>query len=90
MKKNFAGAFAAVVMLSAGTAFAADCDLKLGEKSFKACKACHKLEDGKNGVGPHLFGVVGRSVASVDGYKYSKGMVTYAEGDAVWDADRLD
>ena len=75
--------------LFAGSAMA-EGDVEKGEKVFKRCKACHKVEDGKNGVGPHLFGIVGRSVASVDGYKYSDGMTAYAGSDAVWDAARLD
>ena len=90
MRKSFVGTVAALVMMGAGGAMAADCDLALGEKSFRACKACHKLEDGKNGVGPHLFGIVDRPVAAVDGFKYSKAMVGYAEGGTVWDTERLD
>lgn len=42
-----------------------------GEKVFSKCKACHKLEEGANGTGPYLYGVVGRAVASVDGFGYS-------------------
>ena len=90
MKKSILGLGAVLAAsLFAGSAMA-EGDVKKGEKVFKRCKACHKVEDGKNGVGPHLFGIVGRTVAGVDGFKYSKGMVAYAEGDAVWDAGRLD
>ena len=46
-------------------------DPEKGAKSWSKCKACHKLEDGANGTGPHLFGVVGRAVAAIDGFKYS-------------------
>ncbi len=42
-----------------------------GEKVFSKCKACHKLEDGANGTGPHLYGIFDRAVASVDGFGYS-------------------
>ena len=77
------------VGLFAGSAIA-EGDVKKGEKVFKRCKACHKIEDGKNGVGPHLFGIVGRSVGGVDGFKYSKGMMSYAEAKPVWDAATLD
>ena len=38
---------------------------------FRKCRACHKVEEGKNGVGPSLWSVVGRPIASVDGYSYS-------------------
>jgi len=41
-------------------------DLASGEKIFKKCKACHKLEDGANATGPFLFGVVDRGIAAVD------------------------
>ena len=46
-------------------------DPAAGEKVFKKCKACHKVEDGANGTGPHLWGVIGREIGSVDGAKYS-------------------
>jgi len=90
MTKVFAVAVAAVLM--AGNALAAaECDLALGEKTFKKCKACHKLEEGKKAIGPHLFGIVGRHVASVEGYKYSKAMRAFGEPeDRVWDVETLD
>ena len=47
-----------------------------GETVFKKCAACHKL-DGANAVGPHLDGVVGRPVASVEGFSYSDPMVAH-------------
>jgi cytochrome c len=48
-------------------------DAAKGETVFKKCAACHKL-DGANAVGPHLDAVVGRPVASVEGFAYSDGM----------------
>lgn len=54
-------------------AFMDAADPAAGEKAFGKCKACHKL-DGTDGVGPHLNGVVGRTVASVGGFSYSDGM----------------
>jgi cytochrome c len=48
-----------------------------GEKISKRCTACHDLsKDGKNKVGPHLYGVVGRDKASVSDYSYSPNMKT--------------
>ncbi|MEO1531600.1 MAG: cytochrome c family protein [Pseudomonadota bacterium] len=58
-----------------------------GQKVFRQCRACHVVEDGKNRVGPHLYGVVGRAVGAVEGYKYSDAMIGYG-GD--WSPDRLD
>jgi len=46
-------------------------DVDKGAKVFSKCKACHKVEDGANATGPHLFGVVGRDIASVNGFGYS-------------------
>lgn len=54
-------------------ALVASADAAKGEAIFKKCAACHKL-DGNNAVGPHLDGVVGRPVGSVDGFAYSDGM----------------
>ena len=67
-------------------ALVAAADPAKGEKVFGKCKACHKLEDGANGTGPHLFGVVDRAVGSVAGYGYSGALVAVAD---VWDADHL-
>jgi cytochrome c len=53
------------------SAIFAAADAASGEGVFKKCAACHKLEEGANGVGPYLAGVVGRDVGSVSGFKYS-------------------
>lgn len=50
-------------------------DAAAGEKVFKKCAACHKV-DGSNGTGPHLNGVVGRARGSVEGFAYSEGMAS--------------
>ena len=48
-------------------------DLAAGEKVFKKCKACHKLEDGANATGPFLYGIVDRGVAAVE-FKFSEAL----------------
>lgn len=52
----------------------ASADAGKGEGLFRACGACHKLEDGANATGPYLFGVVGRDIASAGGFGYSEGL----------------
>jgi cytochrome c len=42
-----------------------------GEKTFAQCKACHQAVEGKNGVGPSLAGIVGRTAGQVAGFSYS-------------------
>jgi len=79
-----AGSAMAMFLLATGTA-QADGDVVRGEQAFKKCMACHAINDRANKVGPHLVGIVGRPVASVEGYKYSESMNAYAARGAVWD-----
>ncbi len=62
-------------------------DADKGKKVFSKCKACHKAEDGENSVGPHLYGVVGRAVGSVDGYGSYSGALNAAAD--VWNVEAL-
>jgi len=62
-------------------------DAAKGEKEFKACKACHKLEDGANSTGPHLFGAVDRARAEVADFKYSDALLAL-QGSS-WTPDEL-
>ena len=53
----------------------AKADPKKGETYAKACQTCHNLEKGAGPkVGPPLYGVVGRKVASFPGFDYSDAM----------------
>lgn len=64
----------------------ATADAAKGEKVFGKCKACHKL-DGSNGTGPALNGIVGKAVASADGFGYSGGMAALG---GTWTPELLD
>jgi cytochrome c len=77
------------VGLISGTALA-DGDVTKGEQAFKKCMACHTANDKTNKVGPYLFGVVGRKVATAEGFTYSDSMQAYAASGAVWDEKSLD
>lgn len=61
-------------------------DIAKGEKLFSKCRACHKLDDGANSTGPHLYGLVGRDIGGVDGFGYSD---VLAGNDDVWSAENL-
>ena len=50
-------------------------DTGAGEKVFKKCATCHKI-DGNNATGPHLNGVVGRPRGEAEGFAYSEGMLS--------------
>ena len=62
-------------------------DATNGEKVCRKCMACHSAEPGKNKVGPSLFGVVGRTSGTVEGFKYSDAM---KNAGIVWGEDTLD
>lgn len=62
-----------------------------GEKVFKKCASCHKIGDGaKNGTGPQLNAIIGRKIASVDGFKYSGTLTDMGASGAAWDTAAMD
>ena len=71
-----AGGAAAPAEAADITALYATADVKAGETYFgKKCAVCHTVEKGgANKVGPHLWGVMNRPVASVSDFGYSSAM----------------
>lgn len=62
-------------------------DAARGEQVFLACSACHTA--GKNAgarIGPNLWNVVGRKVASVEGFEYSSALASL---EGRWDESSL-
>jgi len=59
-----------------------------GAKIYKRCRACHTLEqDGRNKVGPNLWGIYGAKAGEKEGYAYSKAMLA---SNIVWDQETMD
>ena len=59
-----------------------------GAKLYKRCQSCHTLDEGgRNRVGPNLWGVFGRKIGSVQGFKYSK---TMQQSDIIWSGETID
>jgi cytochrome c len=53
-------------------ALLAKADPKKGQEDAKVCETCHNFQEGKGPkIGPDLWGVVGRKVASVPGFAFS-------------------
>ena len=58
-----------------------------GEKVFKKCVSCHSIaKEGKNKIGPKLFGILGRQAGSISDYKYSKAMASHGK---TWSFDEM-
>ena len=60
-----------------------------GEKVFRTCTACHAVDAGApHGIGPNLWAVVGRAVASAEGFdRYTPAMRSLG---GAWSPERLD
>lgn len=66
--------------------FLASADASKGEQVFKKCAACHTAnQGGANGLGPNLFGTMGKPVAHVAGFAYSDALKGHG-GNWDWDA----
>jgi len=52
----------------------------------EGCRACHSVNTRENRVGPSLLGVVGRQVASVEGYEYSEALKSQ---EFTWKPERI-
>jgi len=83
-------AFAAALLFTPALAHAQDGDAEAGRRVFNQCRACHTVDQGgRNGVGPNLFGIVGRRTGSVQGFRYSANMQELAGTGHVWSIDNL-
>lgn len=88
--QRLALAFAATLALSPLAAQAQEGDAAAGQRVFNQCRACHVIQNnGRNGVGPNLHGVVGRRAASIANFRYSANMRELAEGGLTWDEATL-
>ena len=78
-------AIVAIICLASSAVAAGNA--KQGETVFGRCAMCHTADkDGGNGLGPNLFGVVGRKAASLSGFSYSPAL---KGTNIVWTDDKL-
>ncbi len=63
-----------------------------GERVFKRCQACHTdTEGGPNKVGPNLWDIVDRPIATHEGFSYSAAMKDFSNGgEKHWTYENLD
>lgn len=81
--------------LLAAPAFASG-DVEKGEKGFKKCKSCHMIAPAEGDAivkggktGPNLYGVIGRTAGTFEGFKYGADLVAAGEAGLVWDEENL-
>jgi len=84
----------ATAMLAAPAAYAGD--PAAGEREWRQCRACHAIvSDTRDiiqrgpGTGPNLYGIVGRTVGSVEGFRYSAGLAAVGAAGVVWGEENL-
>ena len=90
-----AGAAVALALLGAGDLRADSLDDRLakanpakGAPAFDACRGCHSIEEGgATLLGPNLWSVINRPVASVGGFEYSDALKEFGGN---WELERLD
>ncbi len=66
-----------------------DDEMKAAAREVRKCTSCHQLEKEGKGVGPHLVGVVGRPVGSIEDFRYSDALVELGEAGQVWTQEEL-
>lgn len=78
------------VVEAAVTAVADPALVEEGASVFRKCGACHQVgENATNRVGPELNGILGRTVAAVDGFNYSGVLSDMGAEGQVWTAETL-
>ena len=83
--------FALLLGITAVGALADSGDPVQGEKVFRYCYSCHSVQpDEINLQGPNLHGIVGRRIASQEGFSYSPALRAFAQQEDRWSEALLD
>lgn len=81
----------AAALCGAAGAASAEGDAGRGEVLFRPCASCHMIGDGAiNRIGPHLNGILGRAIASAEGYDYTDALVEVGQEVGEWSETALD
>ncbi|HCP82104.1 MAG TPA: MFS transporter, partial [Octadecabacter sp.] len=61
-----------------------------GKGVFRQCQSCHEVGEGASDrTGPQLNGLIGRTIGSIDGFRYSNTFKDAAEAGDVWTTEAL-
>lgn len=67
--------------------YLANADIAAGEAVFKKCVACHTInQGGANGIGPNLYGAMGKTHGHVPGFAYSDALTSIP---GTWDFEGM-
>ncbi len=69
----------------------------MGAAAFRQCQACHVVVDTdgntiagrKARTGPNLYGIIGRTAGSLEGFRYGRSIVSAGKAGLVWDEENL-
>jgi cytochrome c2 len=65
--------------------------IEAGEGAFRQCSSCHQVgPSATNRTGPQLNGILGRTIGSVDGFRYSNVFQDAGEAGDVWTTEALE
>lgn len=68
----------------------ASANAEQGQNAVRKCQSCHNFGEGEaNKQGPLLYGVVGRPIASHEGFSYSKSMAARGAAGETWTYENL-
>jgi cytochrome c len=85
--KIFGAAIAVLALAAMASGAQAAGDASKGKTVFQRCAICHRdAKDAGNGLGPNLFGIVGRKAGTAAGFAYSAAM---KNSGITWTTDKL-
>jgi cytochrome c len=69
----------------------ASANAEQGANAVRKCQSCHNFGEGEaNKQGPMLYGVVGRPIASHEGFSYSEALAAHEAAGETWTYENLD
>ncbi|MBN8940284.1 MAG: cytochrome c family protein [Rhizobiales bacterium] len=83
-------ALAAFAVVAAAPQLASAQDAAAGQRVFAQCRACHQIgPTARNGVGPELNGLIGRTAGTAPGYNYSDAYKRPEVASKVWSEENF-